>query len=149
LVTAVVGTTRRATLYFCAIGAKEVANDSSSGPMGMARTSALTAPASSLAMSSKASSSASTEARPSSTLATNSSCGCRSPKVATNKRAACKGCSRSWLAAAMKRVLSILASSALARAASNSAVRWATRRSSDSFTLRKAVSARRRSVMST
>ena len=76
--------------------------------------------------------------------------GWRSANAATNRRAACRGCSRSWLAAAMKRVLSMLASSALARGGFQlgGALRR-TRCSSDSFSVAQAASARRRSVMST
>ena len=78
-------------------------------------------------MSSRASSSDSTAPRLVSILPPRSLPGSRSIIAAVNRRAACSGCSRSWLAAAMKRVLPRLAASASARLASSSAVRSVTR----------------------
>jgi len=85
--------------------------------------------------------------RSASALASASSPGCwRSAEV--NSRAAFSGCNRSWLAAARKRVLEMLAVSAARRACAvankasdNSAVRCPTRCSSVSFTSISACSA--------
>jgi len=56
-------------------------------------------------MSSSASSSDSTAPRLASILPPRSLFGSRSIRAAVNSRAACSGCSRSWLAAAMKEYL--------------------------------------------
>ena len=125
-----VGATANAIPRRAAIGAKAVASDSNSGCSAKGRRSGLKAPASSLEMSSSASSSDSTAPRLASILPPRSLRGSRSIIAAVNSRAACRGCRRSWLAAAMKRVLPRLAASASARLASSSAVRSTTRCSS-------------------
>ena len=125
-----VRTTTSSTSRRAATGAKAVPSDSNIGCSANGRFSGLKAPASSLEMSSSASSSDSTAPRLASILPPRSLPGSRSIIAAVNRRAACSGCRRSWLAAAMKRVLPRLAASASARLASSSAVRSATRCSS-------------------
>ncbi len=135
-----VGTTTSSAPRRAATGANAVARDSNRGCSANGRFSGLNAPASSLEMSSSASSRDSTAPRLASILPPRSLPGSRSIIAAVNSRAACSGCRRSWLAAAMKRVLPRLAASASARLASSSAVRSTTRCSS--------VSAARRSSRS-
>ena len=124
---ACVRTITSSTSRLAATGAKAMPSDSNSGCSANGRFSGLKAPASSLEMSSSASSSDSTAPRLASILPPRSLSGSRSIIAAVNSRAACSGCSRSWLAAAMNRVLPRLAASASARLASSSAVRAATR----------------------
>src|SRR4029450_8161335 len=99
------GATASSTPRRAATGAKAVASESKSGCRANHRFSGLEAPASSLEISSSASSSDSTAPRLASILPPRSLPGSRSIIAAVNRRAACKGCTRSWLAAAMKRGL--------------------------------------------